>query len=90
LHMNDMFDAVYALEDADLIPKPNKRAYEIVLDKANIDPQRAAMFEDSPQNLLVPHNIGMRTVLVHGESCDPHIHHHTQNLSNFLNQLVTE
>jgi hypothetical protein len=40
--------------------------------------------------LRVPHDIGMRTVLVHGESRDIHIHHHTPNLSNFLNQLVTE
>jgi putative hydrolase of the HAD superfamily len=90
LHMQDMFDAVYALEDADLIPKPNQKAYDIVLNKAGVDPNRAAMFEDSPQNLRVPHDIGMRTVLVHGECRDTHIHHHTPNLSNFLNQLVTE
>ena len=60
--MQDMFDAVYALEDADLIPKPNQAAYDIVLNKAGLDPNRAAMFEDSPQNLRVPHDIGMRTV----------------------------
>ena len=38
--MQDMFDAVYALEDADLIPKPNQKAYDIVLNKAGIDPTR--------------------------------------------------
>ena len=31
LHMQDMFDAVYALEDADLIPKPNQKAYDLSL-----------------------------------------------------------
>ena len=90
LHLSDMFDAVYVLEDADLIPKPNQQAYDIILEKARIDPQRAAMFEDSPQNLRVPHEIGMRTVLVHGKSSDAHIHHQTQDLSQFLHQLVTE
>lgn len=90
LQMNDMFDAVYALEDAELIPKPNKSAYDTIFAKAAINPTQAAMFEDSPQNLLVPHSMGMKTVLVHGISEDAHIHHRTQNLSDFLTKLVTE
>ncbi|MBT25883.1 MAG: HAD family hydrolase, partial [Rhodobacteraceae bacterium] len=49
---------------------------------------QAAMFEDDPRNLAVPHAMGMRTVHV---APDPHpadhIHHHTDDLTAFLSRL---
>jgi len=53
-----------------------------------LDPLAAAMFEDDPRNLAVPHAMGMRTVHVAPESAPAeHIHYHTDNLPAFLSQL---
>lgn len=85
----DLFDAVYAVEDTDLQPKPQPEAFDLVFAKDGLDPKRAAMFEDTPANLKVPHARGMRTVHV-APAPDPadYIHHHTDDLTDFLSQLV--
>ena len=47
------------------------------------------MFEDDPRNLMVPHLMGMRTVLVGPEAlAQDHIHHHTDDLAAFLARLA--
>lgn len=88
LDLHDDFEAVYGTEHSDLIPKPQRHAYEKVFQQAGIEPQRAAMFEDSPANLRVPHDMGMKTVLVHAEHDGPHIHHQTTCLPSFLRQIA--
>ena len=48
----------------------------------------AAMFEDDPRNLAAPHEMGMRTVHVAPEPHEAdHIHHHTDDLTEFLARL---
>ena len=64
LGLTDLFDGVFALEDADLIPKPDPRTFEKMLTKFGIDPTTACFFEDTPQNLAPAKVIGMKTVLV--------------------------
>ena len=59
-HFEDIFDIVAA----DLIPKPERATYDRFYDKHGIDPARAAMFEDLSRNLVVPAELGVRTVLV--------------------------
>jgi putative hydrolase of the HAD superfamily len=88
LEMTDLFDGVFGTEHCDLIPKPQRRAYEIIFNTAMIDTGTSAMFEDSAHNLIVPHEMGMKTVLVHGQSEDAHIHHHTSCLPSFLQSLI--
>lgn len=87
--LSGAFDAVYSVEDADLMAKPHADAFNKVFAKDGLDPKTAAMFEDTPQNLEVPHALGMRTVHV---APDPaprtFIEHHTDNLTGFLSQLV--
>ena len=56
------FEAVYAIEDKDLIPKPQEAAYWRILWETGIDPTRAVMFEDTAANLAVPKRLGMGTV----------------------------
>jgi putative hydrolase of the HAD superfamily len=62
----------------------------------------AAMFEDMPHNLEVPHALGMRTVLIQAAMIDhpaqeaarkwqappEHIHHMTPCLERFLTGMV--
>lgn len=86
--LDGLFDAVYGVEHAGFRPKPERAAFEAVFTADGITPDAAAMFEDDPRNLAVPHAMGMRTVHV---APDPHeadhIHHHTDDLAAFLSQL---
>jgi putative hydrolase of the HAD superfamily len=58
------FDAVFDIIAADLEPKPAPQTYRKFLDLHQVDPTRSAMFEDLARNLVVPHQLGMTTVLV--------------------------
>ncbi len=59
-HFEDIFDIVAA----DLVPKPERETYERFVNRFDVLPQKAAMFEDLARNLKVPKAIGMRTVLI--------------------------
>ncbi|MDP5308371.1 pyrimidine 5'-nucleotidase [Paracoccus spongiarum] len=96
-----MFEAVYGIEETGFRPKPARAAFEAVLRMAAIDPRRAAFFEDDPRNLVAPHDMGMRTVLVgpprHGPDtgaalpgCDaiPHVDHRIDDLVAFLRAIA--
>ena len=87
--LDGVFDAVFGVEDAGFHPKPERSAFEQIFGKAAVDTKKAVMFEDDPRNLHVPHQMGMRTVLV-GPDIDavPHIHHQTQDLSHFLAHVI--
>jgi putative hydrolase of the HAD superfamily len=93
-HFEDVFDIVAG----ELEPKPSARMYERFLERHDVDPVKAAMFEDLARNLEVPHAMGMTTVLVvpspdnkvkreawelQGRD-DPHIDHVTDNIANFI------
>ena len=83
------FDAVYGCEDAEFAPKPTETAFSRVFTKDGVVATKAAMFEDEPRNLAVPHALGMRTVHVHHIRDDAdHIHHHTDDLTDFLSQVI--
>lgn len=86
--LDGLFDAVYGVENAGFIPKPQPDAFRKIFEADGLDPTRAAMFEDDPRNLAAPHAMGMRTVHV---APDPHqaehIHHHTDDLADFLSRL---
>ncbi len=84
-----LFDAVYGVEHADFLPKPERGAFDRVFALDGLVPGRAAMFEDDARNLAVPHALGMRTIHVADEAAPAdHIHHHTDDLTGFLRQLV--
>ncbi len=87
--LTECFDAVYGVEHAGFLPKPQQAAFEAVFALDGLAPQQGAMFEDDPRNLSAPHAMGMRTVLVapQGAAQQDHIHHHTDDLSGFLSQL---
>ena len=83
------FDALYGVEDAGFLPKPEPAAFQRVFRRGGIDPKHSAMFEDDPRNLEHPHAAGMKTVLVGppvGKAT--HIHHQTQDLPGFLSRIT--
>jgi len=63
-----VFDDVYDIQAAEFLPKPHHEAYRKFLDRHAIAPKSSAMFEDLPQNLIAPFDLGMTTVLVRGEA----------------------
>ncbi len=62
------FDGVFDIVDANYLPKPAEATYTAFMDRFAIDPMAAAMFEDAPRNLVVPHALGMRAILVVSEA----------------------
>ena len=83
------FDAVYGVEHAGYLPKPQQQAFDAIFTRDGTDPRRAAMFEDDARNLQAPHAMGMRTVHVAPTPEDhTYIHHHTDDLGEFLGRLL--
>ena len=91
LGIDHLFDGMFDIVASDMVPKPEAGIYERFFDKHSVDPSRAAMFEDLSQNLLVPHQRGMATVLVVERHADlihpPHIDFTTPDLVGFLQGL---
>ena len=86
----DCFDGVFAIEDGDLTPKPNPATFRRMLERFDIDPHRAAFFEDTPKNLEPAKVLSMATVLIgdgHGKPLGDHIDHIAPDLLDFLSDL---
>ncbi|MEL7048957.1 MAG: pyrimidine 5'-nucleotidase [Pseudomonadota bacterium] len=93
------FEDICSIETCEFIPKPKAEAFDRMVRHHDVDAAGAAMFEDMPHNLEVPHELGMTTVLVHGsdpgdhpatktiktwDALPEHIHHLTDDLLDFL------
>ncbi|QPF84606.1 pyrimidine 5'-nucleotidase [Bradyrhizobium genosp. L] len=101
LGIGDHFDGVFDIIAADLEPKPAPQTYQKFLKLHDVDPARAAMFEDLARNLVVPHELGMVTVLVVPDGSQEvvretwelegrdaaHVDHVTDDLTGFLQRL---
>ncbi len=86
-HVNGIFD----IRDAHFIPKPHALYYEKCISKYRIKAPKAAMFDDIADNLHIPHQLGMQTVLITSSPTDKHIeqdiHHTCSTLKKFLLSL---
>lgn len=72
LGLEGLFERIYDIEAMDLLPKPEAAAYSGFFAACRIDPGRAVLFEDLPQNLIVPQQAGMVGVLVCAPGQAPH------------------
>lgn len=92
-----LFEDIFDIADAGYTPKPDRVAYDMFLARHGIDPVHAVMFEDIGKNLIVPHALGMATVMVVPRTPDPfresfeqiaaaapHIDFLTDDLTGFL------
>jgi putative hydrolase of the HAD superfamily len=100
LGIEDLFDDIHDIKASNYVPKPSPETYAAMIRETAVEPSRSAMFEDIARNLLVPHELGMKTVLVrtnsdHADACaidlgtgeEPHVHHVTDSLADFLREL---
>jgi putative hydrolase of the HAD superfamily len=95
------FEAVFDIIAAELEPKPAPQTYQKFLGLHGVDPNSSAMFEDLARNLVVPHQLGMTTVLVVPDGAKEvvredwelegrdarHVDHVTDDLTGFLEWL---
>ena len=95
------FEAVFDIIAAELEPKPAPQTYQKFLALHGVAPKSSAMFEDLARNLVVPHELGMTTVLVvpdgskavvredwelEGRDAE-YVDHVTDDLTGFLERL---
>src|SRR6185312_169349 len=104
LGLSGHFDAVFDIIAAELEPKPASQTYERFLRLHDVDPAKAAMFEDLARNLVIPHQLGMTTVLVAPDGSKEvvredwelegreaaHVDYVTDDLSGFLETLAKQ
>jgi len=102
LGIHELFEDIFDIVAADLMPKPYAETYDRFFERHGVDPKEAAMFEDIAHNLEVPHSRGMVTTLVVPRSQDeverevweiatgsePHIDFVTDDLAAFLEGVV--
>ncbi len=102
LGITDLFDDIFDIVWAGLDPKPNRAPYEKLLAHTGINPKRTAMFEDLARNLKVPHDMGMKTVLVVPNRTrevfhdsweakgaeSPHVGYVTEDIGGFLKDML--
>ncbi len=104
LGLSSHFDGVFDIIAAEFEPKPAPQTYERFLKLHDVDPAKAAMFEDLARNLLIPHRLGMTTVLVVPDGSKEvvredwelegrdasHVDHVTDDLTGFLEELAKQ
>jgi len=89
LGVDKAFDSVFALEDAGLVPKPERAAFERLIAACHVDPLRAVMFEDHLRNLEPAADLGFATVLVGAAAAPaPYVHHAAPRLHAFLRAVL--
>ncbi len=102
LGLLDLVEDICDITACGFVPKPAAAAFEGMVARHGVQSREAAMFEDMPQNLEVPHALGMSTVLVRSTYMDhpiqekmkkwtqlpEHIDHATDDLAGFLSRLA--
>jgi len=105
LGLEAMFEDIFDIADADFVPKPAAATYERFFERHAVDPARAVMVEDLANNLIIPHERGMTTVLVvpkpgqmdrretfeiFRDAAPPYIDFVTSDLARFLTGLASD
>jgi putative hydrolase of the HAD superfamily len=97
------FETIHDVRAMNYDPKPARSAYNGLLDRYGIDPSHAVMFDDLAKNLVIPHELGMKTVHVvagadfaHEQveaweleaASGAHVHYRTADLAAFLEAVA--
>jgi putative hydrolase of the HAD superfamily len=104
LGIGEQFEAVFDIIAAELEPKPAPQTYQKFLKLHGVNPETSAMFEDLARNLVVPHQLGMTTVLVVPDGSQQvvredwelegrdaaYVDHVTDDLTGFLQRLTPQ
>ena len=94
LGIDDQFDGVFDIVDAEYSPKPEAKAFDLMVKKFQIDPTETLYIEDIAKNLSIGKERGAKTVwLINDEywgkkeSDQEYIDYKIENLSLFLKEI---
>ena len=94
LGIDDQFDGVFDIVDAEYSPKPEAKAFDLMVKKFQIDPTETLYIEDIAKNLSIGKERGAKTVwLINDEywgkkeSDKEYIDYKIENLSLFLKEI---
>ena len=92
--IDQLFDGIFDIVDADFIPKPAVEAYKKLVEKHKIDPKLSVFIEDIARNLKPAYEMGMKTVWIENDepwakkfSDKDFVNFRTNNLSEFLKKI---
>ena len=94
LGIDDLFDDIFDIVDAEFHPKPEAKAFDLMLEKFNINPNETLYIEDIAKNLSIAKERGSTTVWLINEeywgkkdSEKDFIDYKIKNLSLFLKEI---
>ena len=94
LGIDDLFENVFDIVDAEYSPKPAAKAFDLMVKKFDIDPKETIYIEDIAKNLSIGKERGATTVwLINNEywgkkeSDKDYIDYKIENLSLFLKEI---
>tara|TARA_Y100000591_G_C21849302_1_gene710667 strand:- start:933 stop:1604 length:672 start_codon:yes stop_codon:yes gene_type:complete len=94
LGIEDLFDGIFDIVDAEYYPKPNPKNYNLMLKKFQIDPKETLYIEDIAKNLSIAKEMGTTTVWLINEeqwgkkdSNKEFIDYKIKNVSLFLKEI---
>ena len=92
--VDQLFDDIFDIVDAEFIPKPLLEPYKKLVKKHKIDPKLCVFVEDIARNLKPAYEMGMKTVWVENDepwaskfSDSEFVNYKTNNLSEFLKKI---
>jgi len=94
LGVEDLFDGIFDIVDAEFHPKPEAKAFDLMVKKFNIEPKETIYIEDIAKNLSIAKARGSTTVWLMNdeywgkkESDKDFIDYKIENLSLFLKEI---
>ncbi len=87
LELSGLFETVFDIEDAGLVPKPQRACYERLQAQCGFDPTSAVLIEDTLRNLEPAHDLGFATALVgpvHPEPRPAYVDHWASDVKALL------
>lgn len=92
--INEYFDDIFDIVDANFIPKPQIEPYKKLVEKHKIDPKLCVLIEDIARNLKPAYEMGMKTIWIENDepwakkfSDSNFVNYKTNNLSEFLRKI---
>ena len=99
LELTGMFDEIFDIKMAGYIPKPEIKSYKDIINKFDINPTNAIMFDDIAKNLVPAKNLGFTSVWINVgyenfsddiANSKNFLDFETKDLFLFLNKVNTE
>jgi len=94
LGINNLFDGVFDIVDADFVPKPRINPYQKLIQKFNLEPEKSILIEDIAHNLEQAKNLGMKTCWLENDESfakkdadKPYIDYKIKSLPSFLQKI---